>query len=74
MDEVKGNKFPIGGGIFKNQTNFTNTKFKLKKETQSTSAPMDSLISLVEVREESSDRKSVREILKRYTICRWLRP
>lgn len=29
MDEVKGNKFPIGGGIFKNQTNFTNTKFKL---------------------------------------------
>ena len=29
MDEVKGNKFPIGGGIFKNQTNFTNTKIKL---------------------------------------------
>lgn len=29
MEEVKGNKFPIGGGIFKNQTNFTNTKFKL---------------------------------------------
>ncbi len=29
MDEVKGNKFPIGGGIFKNQTNFTNTKVKL---------------------------------------------
>jgi PAS domain S-box-containing protein len=31
MDEVKGNKFPIGGGIFKNQTNFTNHKLKLKK-------------------------------------------
>ena len=31
MDEVKGNKFPIGGGIFKNQTNFTNTKIKLEK-------------------------------------------
>jgi PAS domain S-box-containing protein len=31
MDEVKGNKFPIGGGIFKNQTNFTNTKIKLDK-------------------------------------------
>jgi len=31
MDEVKGNKFPIGGGIFKNQTNFTNTKIKLGK-------------------------------------------
>jgi serine phosphatase RsbU (regulator of sigma subunit) len=31
MDEVKGNKFPIGGGIYKNQTNFTNTKIKLKK-------------------------------------------
>jgi serine phosphatase RsbU (regulator of sigma subunit) len=30
MDEVKGNKFPIGGGIFKNQTNFTNTKIKLE--------------------------------------------
>jgi PAS domain S-box-containing protein len=29
MNEVKGNKFPIGGGIFKNQTNFTNTKIKL---------------------------------------------
>jgi PAS domain S-box-containing protein len=29
MEEVKGNKFPIGGGIFKNQTNFTNTKIKL---------------------------------------------
>lgn len=31
MEEVKGNKFPIGGGIFKNQTNFTNTKIKLKE-------------------------------------------
>lgn len=30
MEEVKGNKFPIGGGIFKNQTNFTNTKLKLE--------------------------------------------
>ncbi len=29
MEEVKGNKFPIGGGIFKNQTNFTNTKLSL---------------------------------------------
>jgi PAS domain S-box-containing protein len=29
MNEVKGNKFPIGGGIFKNQTNFTNTKIQL---------------------------------------------
>lgn len=31
MEEIKGNKFPIGGGIFKNQTNFTNTKVTLKK-------------------------------------------
>jgi PAS domain S-box-containing protein len=31
MNEIKGNKFPIGGGIFKNQTNFTNTKVKLAK-------------------------------------------
>jgi PAS domain S-box-containing protein len=31
LEEVKGNKFPIGGGIFKNQTNFTNTKLKLGK-------------------------------------------
>jgi PAS domain S-box-containing protein len=31
MEEVKGNKFPIGGGIFKNQTNFTNTKVNLSK-------------------------------------------
>jgi PAS domain S-box-containing protein len=31
MNEVKGNKFPIGGGIFKNQTNFTNTRLKLDK-------------------------------------------
>jgi PAS domain S-box-containing protein len=30
MEEIKGNKFPIGGGIFKNQTNFTNTKVKVK--------------------------------------------
>jgi PAS domain S-box-containing protein len=29
--EVKGNKFPIGGGVFKNQTNFTNTKIKFAK-------------------------------------------
>ncbi len=29
MDEIKGNKFPIGGGIYKNQTNFTTTKFKV---------------------------------------------
>lgn len=31
MEEIKGNKFPIGGGIYKNQTNFTNTKFKVQK-------------------------------------------
>lgn len=31
MEEIKGNKFPIGGGIFKNQTNFTNTKVKMSK-------------------------------------------
>jgi PAS domain S-box-containing protein len=31
MEEVKGNKFPIGGGIFKNQTNFTNTKIQLSR-------------------------------------------
>ena len=31
MAEIKGNKFPIGGGIFKNQTNFTNTKFKVEE-------------------------------------------
>jgi PAS domain S-box-containing protein len=31
MDEVKGNKFPIGGGIYKNQTNFTNTRVELSK-------------------------------------------
>ena len=31
IEEIKGNKFPIGGGIFKNQTNFTNTKLKLAK-------------------------------------------
>ncbi len=31
MDEIKGNKFPIGGGIYKNQTNFTTTKFKVSK-------------------------------------------
>jgi serine phosphatase RsbU (regulator of sigma subunit) len=29
MDEIKGNKFPIGGGIFKNQTNFTTTKLTM---------------------------------------------
>jgi PAS domain S-box-containing protein len=31
IEEIKGNKFPIGGGIFKNQTNFTNHKIKLNK-------------------------------------------
>ena len=31
MNEVKGNKFPIGGGIFKNQTSFTNTKIKMEE-------------------------------------------
>ncbi len=29
LEEIKGNKFPIGGGIFKNQTNFTTTKVQL---------------------------------------------
>jgi len=29
LEEVKGNKFPIGGGIFKNQTNFTSSTLKL---------------------------------------------
>ena len=31
MVEVKGNKFPIGGGIYKNQTNFTTTTIKAAK-------------------------------------------
>jgi PAS domain S-box-containing protein len=31
LEEVKGNKFPIGGGKYKNQTNFTNTKFPVNK-------------------------------------------
>ena len=31
MEEVKGNKFPIGGGIYKNQTNFTTTRLELGK-------------------------------------------
>lgn len=31
MEEIKGNKFAIGGGIYKNQTNFTNTELTLAK-------------------------------------------
>ncbi|MEM6522192.1 MAG: PAS domain S-box protein [Bacteroidota bacterium] len=31
MEEVKGNKFAIGGGIYKNQTNFTTYSTKLSK-------------------------------------------
>ncbi|MGK7394719.1 MAG: PAS domain S-box protein [Candidatus Cyclobacteriaceae bacterium M3_2C_046] len=31
MEEIKGDRFPIGGGIFKNQTNFSNTKIKVNK-------------------------------------------
>jgi len=31
MVEIKGNKFAIGGGIYKNQTNFTNHKLQLSK-------------------------------------------
>ncbi|MDQ3393075.1 MAG: serine/threonine-protein phosphatase, partial [Bacteroidota bacterium] len=31
LTEFKGNKFPIGGGIYKNQTNFTNNKIKFSK-------------------------------------------
>lgn len=30
MEEIKGNKFPVGGGLYKNQTNFTTTKVVLK--------------------------------------------
>ncbi|MBK6263659.1 PAS domain S-box protein [Marivirga sp. S37H4] len=30
LDEIKGNKFPIGGGIYRNQTNFENHKVKYK--------------------------------------------
>lgn len=30
LDEIKGNKFAIGGGIYKNQTNFTNHKIEYK--------------------------------------------
>lgn len=29
LEEIKGNKFPIGGGIFKNQTNFTSTRINV---------------------------------------------
>jgi PAS domain S-box-containing protein len=31
LEEVKGNKFPIGGGIYKNQTKFTSTTIDVKK-------------------------------------------
>lgn len=31
MNEIKGDKFPIGGGIFKNQTNFTTHTLKMSK-------------------------------------------
>jgi PAS domain S-box-containing protein len=31
LEEIKGDKFPIGGGIYKNQTKFTSTKFKAGK-------------------------------------------
>ncbi len=31
MTEIKGNKFAIGGGRYRNQTNFTNTKIKVSK-------------------------------------------
>ncbi|MGB3181201.1 MAG: PAS domain S-box protein [Cyclobacteriaceae bacterium] len=31
LEEVKGNRFPIGGGRYKNQTNFTTTTVDMKK-------------------------------------------
>lgn len=31
LEEFKGNKFPIGGGIYRNQTKFTNHKIKFSK-------------------------------------------
>ena len=31
LEEIKGNKFPIGGGIYKNQTKFTSTTIDVKK-------------------------------------------
>jgi PAS domain S-box-containing protein len=31
LQEIKGDKFPIGGGIYRNQTNFTDTKVKVGK-------------------------------------------
>ena len=32
MEELKGNKFPIGGGIYKNQTNFTTHRLNLNAD------------------------------------------
>jgi len=31
LQEIKGDRFPIGGGVFKNQTTFQSTKIKMKK-------------------------------------------
>ncbi len=31
LEEIKGDKFPIGGGIYKNQTKFTSTTIEVKK-------------------------------------------
>ena len=31
LEEIKGNKFPIGGGVYKNQTKFTCTTIDVKK-------------------------------------------
>ncbi len=29
LEEIKGNKFPIGGGVFKNQTNFASSRLQM---------------------------------------------
>jgi PAS domain S-box-containing protein len=31
LQEIKGDKFPVGGGIFRNQTNFTSTTLRLNR-------------------------------------------
>jgi serine phosphatase RsbU (regulator of sigma subunit) len=31
LDEIKGNRFPIGGGRYKNQTNFTTSTLEMKE-------------------------------------------
>jgi len=76
--EYKGDKFPIGGGIFKNQTNFTNHEIEVQKGDSfffcsdgfpdQFGGPEDKKIGPARIKATITDHANVKDFNKMYDV------